>query len=102
MARLILITGGSRSGKSSYALTLAESVSPQRLFVATCPAIDREMSDRVARHRQERRGRGWATVEIQTELAALFGDGVTGFEVILIDCITLWVNNILFNSQKMT
>lgn len=96
MARLILITGGSRSGKSSFALTLAESVSPKRLFVATCPAIDREMSDRVTRHREERRDRGWTTVEIPTELAALFADGVAGFDVILIDCITLWVNNILF------
>lgn len=96
MARLILITGGSRSGKSSFALTLAEAVSPKRLFVATCPTIDREMSDRVTRHRQERRGRGWATVERPLDLAALFADGVAGFDVILIDCITLWVNNILF------
>jgi adenosylcobinamide kinase/adenosylcobinamide-phosphate guanylyltransferase len=99
MARLILITGGARSGKSSFALNLAEMVSPRRLFVATCPNIDLEMSDRVRRHQEERRGRGWATIERPTELGGLFAGGVTGYDVILIDCITLWVNNILFNSS---
>jgi adenosylcobinamide kinase/adenosylcobinamide-phosphate guanylyltransferase len=96
MARLILITGGSRSGKSSFALTLAEAVSSKRLFVATCPNIDREMSERVRRHQEERRGRGWTTVERSVDLAALFADGVDEFDVILIDCITLWVNNVLY------
>lgn len=99
MAKLILITGGARSGKSSFALNLAEMVSPRRLFVATCPNIDLEMSDRVKRHQEERHGRGWATIERPTELAALFAGEVAGYDVVLIDCITLWVNNILFNSS---
>ncbi|EKD37791.1 MAG: hypothetical protein ACD_75C00993G0002 [uncultured bacterium] len=98
MAKLILITGGARSGKSSFALTLAESISAKRLFVATCPSLDQEMSERVKRHRDERRGRGWATVERPTEIAALFADDVAGFEVVLIDCLTLWVNNLLFTA----
>lgn len=98
MAKLILITGGARSGKSSFALTLAESISPGRLFVATCPNVDREMSARVRRHQEERRGRGWETIEQPTELASLFDGGVAGFEVVLIDCITLWVNNLLFEN----
>ena len=96
MAKLILITGGSRSGKSSFALTLAESFSPKRLFVATCPTIDQEMSDRVRRHQEERQGRGWVTLEKPTDLADLFAESIAGFEVILIDCITLWVNNLLY------
>ena len=99
MAKLILITGGARSGKSSFALTLAESISAKRLFVATCPNLDQEMSARVERHRDERRGRGWATVERPTELAALFTDDVAGFAVVLIDCLTLWVNNLLFTAS---
>lgn len=96
MARLILITGGARSGKSSHALRLAESFGDRRLFVATCPFIDREMTDRVQRHQEERQGRGWTTVECETELGSLFPTRTEGFDVVLIDCITLWVNNLLF------
>lgn len=96
MAKIILITGGARSGKSSYALKRAESLSSRRLFVATCPKIDAEMSERVGRHQQERQGRGWVTVENETNLSEVFLQQTEGFDVVLIDCITLWVNNILF------
>lgn len=96
MAKIILITGGARSGKSSYALERAELLSTKRLFVATCPKIDAEMSERVRRHQQERRGRGWVTVENETNLSEVFLQQTEGFDVVLIDCITLWVNNILF------
>jgi adenosylcobinamide kinase/adenosylcobinamide-phosphate guanylyltransferase len=96
MAELILITGGARSGKSSYALQIAERKSESRVFVATCPTIDREMTDRVERHKLEREGRGWRTIEEETELAELFQEKVKAAGVVLIDCITLWVNNILF------
>lgn len=96
MAKLILITGGARSGKSSFALALAENISAKRLFVATCPHLDPEMSARVQRHQAERQGRGWETIEQPTDLAALFAGGIADFEVVLLDCITLWVNNLLF------
>jgi len=96
LAKIILITGGARSGKSSYALERAEAISSRRLFVATCPKIDSEMSERVRRHQEERKGRGWVTVESETDLAAVFRERAIGVEVVLIDCITLWVNNILF------
>ncbi len=96
MAELILITGGARSGKSSYALEVAEKISSSRIFIATCPSIDREMSDRVKRHREERQGRGWRTIEEEIDLAKLFPEKVEGAGVVLIDCVTLWVNNILF------
>lgn len=99
MAKIILITGGARSGKSSYALELAESISLKRLFVATCPNVDSEMSERVRRHQEERRGRGWVTIESETDLAAVFAEQVEDIDVVLIDCITLWVNNILFTDD---
>ncbi len=95
---MILITGGARSGKSSFAQTLAESISPRRLFIATCPNIDKEMADRVRRHQEQRRGRGWVTLERQADLAGVFASGVGDCEVVLIDCLTLWVNNLLFNA----
>lgn len=96
MAKLILYTGGARSGKSSLALARAEEIGRRRLFVATCPVVDREMNDRVERHREERKGRGWQTIECELELAGLFPGAVAGAEVVLIDCITLWVNNLLY------
>ncbi len=99
MAKIILITGGARSGKSSYALERAESISTKRLFVATCPKIDSEMSERVRRHQEERKGRGWVTIESETDLAAVFTEQTEGFDIVLIDCVTLWVNNILFTDE---
>lgn len=100
MAKIILVTGGARSGKSSYALERAESLSTQRLFVATCPKVDPEMSERVRRHQQERHGRGWVTIESETDLSTVFSKRAEGFGVVLIDCITLWVNNILFTAEE--
>lgn len=99
MGEIILITGGARSGKSSYALELAESIARKRLFVATCPKVDSEMSDRVGRHQEERSGRGWVTIESETDLSTVFSNPAKGFDVVLIDCITLWVNNILFTYE---
>jgi len=100
MAKIILITGGARSGKSSHALELAESLSTKRLFVATCPTIDAEMAERVKRHQLERKGRGWVTIECEKDLANVFGNPRRGFDVVLVDCITLWVNNILFAENE--
>ena len=100
MAKLILITGGARSGKSAYALELAEPLGNKKLFVATCPKIDGEMTERVRRHKEERQGKGWATIECESDLAALFQGQLDGFDVVLLDCVTLWVNNILFHPQQ--
>ncbi len=100
MAKIILITGGARSGKSSYGLQRAESLSRKRLFVATCPKVDAEMTERVRRHQQERAGRGWVTMETETDLSAVFAGESRGHDVVLIDCVTLWVNNILFTEES--
>ena len=59
MARIVLVTGGCRSGKSAYAQQMAESLPPTRLFVATCPVTDDEMRRRIEQHQAARRGRGW-------------------------------------------
>ncbi len=100
MARIILITGGARSGKSSYALQRAELLAKKRLFVATCPKVDAEMTERIRRHQQERAGRGWVTVETETDLSAVFTGQNMVFDVVLIDCMTLWVNNVLFTEES--
>ena len=99
MAELILITGGARSGKSSYALLRGEAISHRRCFLATCPVVDAEMARRIDKHRQEREGRGWQCIEEETALATRL-DQSGDFALVLIDCLTLWVINLLFRSEK--
>ena len=94
MAEIILVTGGARSGKSSFALRLAETFAGRRVYVATSPVIDSELEERIKRHLREREDRGWHTFEEQSELATLIEER-TDFDVLLIDCLTLWVNNLM-------
>jgi adenosylcobinamide kinase/adenosylcobinamide-phosphate guanylyltransferase len=95
---VILVTGGARSGKSRFAERLAEGHDPLRGYLATGQAGDAEMAERIARHRA-RRGSDWQTVEEPLELAdaVLANDG--RFGVLLIDCITLWLSNLLFMGE---
>lgn len=88
MVKLILITGGVRSGKSSYAQELAHAEGKQVLFVATAHASDEEMVERIARHRAERPA-GWRTAEA-TE-GELEQHVVGNEDVALLDCLTLYV-----------
>lgn len=96
MGQIILVTGGSRSGKSHFALEKAESTSEKRLFLATCPVVDKELTDRVQRHKNERIGRGWTTVEEELDIASILRN-IDEAEVVLIDCLTLWINNLIFS-----
>lgn len=98
MSTLILVTGGARSGKSSYALERCESIPGSRCFVATCPVIDPEMDERINAHKLEREGRGWHSIEEETSLAQLF-TRLSGYETVLIDCLTLWVNNLMYQAE---
>ncbi|MDR0476784.1 MAG: bifunctional adenosylcobinamide kinase/adenosylcobinamide-phosphate guanylyltransferase [Desulfobulbaceae bacterium] len=95
---IILITGGARSGKSGYALKRAEALADVRTFIATSPVTDPEMAERIARHQEERDGRGWRLIEEQTDLPRAIGRAGPG--VIVIDCLTLWINNLLYQAEK--
>ena len=97
--RLIFITGGSRSGKSRYAEQRAEALPGKRTYIATCPVIDDEMDARIAKHRQQREGKGWITLEEPIELAKALAD-TTDSAIVLVDCLTLWINNLLYEAQK--
>ena len=88
MSRIILITGGQRSGKSSKAEELALSLSDHPVYVATAHIWDEEFRERVRRH-QERRGPQWTNIEEET---ALSRHDLTG-RVAVIDCVTLWLTN---------
>jgi adenosylcobinamide kinase/adenosylcobinamide-phosphate guanylyltransferase len=98
MARIILITGGSRSGKSAYAQTFAESISGIRTYVATCPCIDEEMEKRIQKHREARQSSSWQTVEETKDLAGAL-QRVRESEVIMVDCLTLWINNLMYEAE---
>lgn len=96
MKRVVFITGGARSGKSSFALGLASEVEGARVFVATCEPLDEEMRARVEAHRAERarRAEKWETREEPLGVAALVaGAGKGG--VVLVDCLTLWLSNVM-------
>src|SRR6478752_7653713 len=88
-AKCILVTGGSRSGKSRFAQELALKCATSRAFIATCPLLDDEMKERVRRHQLDRSSQGWRTIEEPLDLAAAIRSA-RDEEVILIDCLTLW------------
>ena len=97
MKRIILITGGARSGKSTYAEKLALKLSPTPVYLATARIWDEEFRQRVIRH-QERRGPGWTNIEEQKELSRHRLEG----RIVLIDCITLWCTNFFFDLHSDT
>jgi adenosylcobinamide kinase / adenosylcobinamide-phosphate guanylyltransferase len=97
----IFVVGGCRSGKSRHALELAETISDiQRIFIATCVPYDEEMKDRVRRHQQDR-GSTWITVDAPVELADAILKYSQNARVILADCLTLWMSNLLMGSENM-
>ncbi len=92
MKKIILITGGARSGKSSYAEKMALSLTANPVYLATARVWDEEFRERVKRH-QERRGPEWTNIEEEKELSR---HDLTG-RIVLIDCITMWCNNFFFD-----
>jgi adenosylcobinamide kinase/adenosylcobinamide-phosphate guanylyltransferase len=97
--KTILVIGGCRSGKSSHALGLAEQIPGQKIFIATCMPQDKEMEHRVLRHQQQRNST-WETLEVPLFLPeAIINNGAKG-HVILVDCLTLWINNLILNDDK--
>lgn len=97
MKKVILITGGARSGKSSYAEKLALSLSPNPVYLATARIWDEEFRKRIIRH-QERRGPEWTNIEEEKELSRHALEG----RVVLIDCVTLWCTNFFFDLKSDT
>ena len=96
MSKIILITGGQRSGKSRYAEELALSLADSPVYVATAHVWDEEFRERVRRH-QERRGTQWTNIEEEKYLSR---HDLTG-RVAVIDCVTLWLTNFFFENQDV-
>jgi len=98
-----LVLGGARSGKSAFAQTAAEAKASENggrlVMIATAQAFDSEMVERIARHREDR-GSAWTTLEAPLDIAdALKGLGAG--DVVVVDCLTLWVSNLMLGEQDV-
>lgn len=95
-ARITLVLGGARAGKSRYALALLGG----GLFIATAEAGDAEMAERIAAHRAER-GDAWTTLEEPLDLAAVLRRHAGDTRAILVDCLTLWLSNLMHRDRDI-
>lgn len=92
-----LVLGGARSGKSAFAERLAAETGKEVVYIATAQAGDGEMATRIAHHRQQRPA-AWTTVEEPLALADVLRRWAAPQRVVLVDCLTLWLSNLLFSA----
>ena len=102
---ITLVLGGARSGKSRYAEQLghdwlADNPDGERLYIATCQAFDDEMSNRIDKHKKQR-GNNWTTIEEPFQLADCLAREQDKSRFILIDCLTLWLTNLLLAEKNI-
>ena len=90
--KIIFITGGVRSGKSQFAMDLAEGFPDPKAYLATAQALDEEMARRIRNHRQ-RRPEGWQTFEEPLSVSKVIRDYGNDLALIVLDCVTLWISN---------
>ena len=94
----ILILGGAKSGKSSYAVSLARGYK-KVAFIATCTPNDAEMAERIRRHKASR-PRHWRVFEEEINIASTLRKAKNGYDIIIIDCLALWISNMLSIGAK--
>lgn len=99
MGKLIFITGGARSGKSAFAQKLANNLGERVTYIATAEARDREMELRIKFHRKNRPSH-WKTVEREKNVTEVLSRVAEKSEVILLDCLTLLISNLLLSGEK--
>jgi len=97
--KIYFITGGARSGKSAFAESLAKDLGLKRAYLATAQALDAEMVARIEHHRR-RRGAAWDTFEEPLAVAELVRKLTGRYEVLLLDCLTLWLSNIMARTGR--
>ncbi len=99
MGKIVFITGGARSGKSSFALKECSKLPGRKAFIATMEPLDGELIKRVNEHKAQR-GPGWTTFEEPVEIAGLL-EKLDGHGAILIDCLTLWLSNLMMRGRDV-
>lgn len=100
MGKTVLVLGGARSGKSGFAEQLGDALPGRHIYIATAQAFDDEMTRRIACHRADRAGH-WQTVECPLALTATIMEQDTPESVILVDCLTLWLSNLMHADQDI-
>jgi adenosylcobinamide kinase / adenosylcobinamide-phosphate guanylyltransferase len=100
MGRTVLILGGARSGKSRFAEKLGDALPGPHIYVATAQAFDAEMTQRIARHRADRAAH-WQTSECPLALHEAVQDHDGADRVILVDCLTLWLTNVMLANHDV-
>jgi adenosylcobinamide kinase/adenosylcobinamide-phosphate guanylyltransferase len=98
MKKRILVIGGCRSGKSGHALNLANQIPGNKIFMATCKPHDKEMQERVLLHKKQR-SRAWTTLEVPIHLPEEIDKNSQEENVILVDCLTLWISNLMLENN---
>jgi adenosylcobinamide kinase / adenosylcobinamide-phosphate guanylyltransferase len=96
--RIYFITGGARSGKSAFAEKLAKDLGGKRAYIATAQALDPEMAAKIEKHRRDR-GAVWDTYEEPLAVAELLRKLSGKYQVVLLDCLTLWLSNIMAHTD---
>ena len=97
MRKIVFVTGGARSGKSSFALKEASRIKGKKAFIATAEALDEEMRERIEKHRKQR-GKDWDTYEELLKIPDMIKKIEGHYRVMVLDCLTLWLSNLLQNS----
>lgn len=100
MGRIILVTGGSRSGKSTFAEQLAASEGNNVLYIATAIPIDEEMKHRIKMHRDQR-PKCWFTLEAYNNLESAVKPLIEGKDAVLLDCVTVMITNLMFDNGEV-
>ena len=95
----MLVIGGARSGKSSFALDLCNNLEGKRYFIATAQAFDDEMEDRIKQHQVER-GNEWETIEETVDICERIKEIDSDDVIVLIDCLTLWLSNLYMKYES--
>lgn len=94
MGKIIFITGGARSGKSSFALKEALKIKGTKAYIATALALDEEMKERIERHKKDR-GDDWDTYEEPLRISDVIKKIKGEYEAVVLDCLTLWLSNLI-------
>jgi adenosylcobinamide kinase/adenosylcobinamide-phosphate guanylyltransferase len=97
--KIIFITGGARSGKSSFALNEASKINGQKAYIATAEELDSEMKKRIETHKKDR-GDKWDTYEESLKIPDTLSNIKNNYSVVVLDCLTLWLSNLMHKSTQ--
>jgi adenosylcobinamide kinase / adenosylcobinamide-phosphate guanylyltransferase len=100
MSRIVFVIGGTRSGKSAFALSRANELPGSKAYLATAQAYDAEMAERIEKHKLER-GPVWATREEPVHVGQAVRDLATSYDAVIIDCLTVWLSNLLCGAGEV-